>query len=457
MTEALKQELLRKGGTLGDWGMALTRGLSTLDQQWHDSKEIGTESAEEARRVMTQGSLAEYECYDAGGRAQGRAVIRLQEWADYGGAMVKADHVLASDGYYDWYARQNLKADKSVYHFCGGKRKDCKERLPRGDRREVVHVEKWRMITPLAMLDTPYLARLGHEALKEWVRSFVPTVPEPVLPPAPGPHPEGRGRAVTGVDQALQEVEEEVEKRAPLSGPKGEGRPEEKKVGPRGSVGALLERKAAEQRAALDQKEGKRKKEERGRSRSRKKKKKKGTSSRSSGSSGSRSSLFRKPLSGGGEELWRLSTKNPGKLLRQGMMELQRYLASRTESVGVPEEDQWMQLRMMAYVNQVILSQHPQSSMGIRNYRELVTVGTAIDLLLSGHLAQLGDLLMQRMKALESSLNDQGWQQARHQELIPPVGASLTSEMERRRSAKQELASAKLKEAIQKSRSSGNK
>ena len=82
-------------------------------------------------------------------------------------------------------------------------------------------------------------------------------------------------------------------------------------------------------------------------------------------------------------------------------------------------------------------------AIGVRSHRELITLGTAIDLLIMGELPELGDLLMQRLKALETSLVGSNWISARHQELIPPRAASLSSESEKRRAAKQEAASLK--------------
>ena len=142
--------------------------------------------------------------------------------------------------------------------------------------------------------------------------------------------------------------------------------------------------------------------------------------------------------------MWRLSKKNPGVLLRKGMQEMGRYLADRAPAEG--EAEDWIANKMMAYVSQVILNQHPPASIGIRNHRELLTLGRAIDLLVQGHLPELGDLLMQRLKALETSFADQGWHSARHQELIPSHAASLTTEAERRKTAKMEVAANKLKE-----------
>ena len=53
------------------------------------------------------------------------------------------------------------------------------------------------------------------------------------------------------------------------------------------------------------------------------------------------------------------------------------------------------------------------------------------------------------VKALETSLSDQSWMTARHQELLPAQGASLTGEPERRRAAKAELGAQKLESVPQ--------
>ena len=149
--------------------------------------------------------------------------------------------------------------------------------------------------------------------------------------------------------------------------------------------------------------------------------------------------------------MWRLSRRNPGSLLKKGMEEMSRYLAERApgEEGGT---DTWMSHRMMAYVSQVVLTQHLPGTIGVRNHRELRTLGRAIDMLIQGQLGELGDLLMQRLKAVETSLVDQGWHSAKHQELIPPHAASLTTEAERRRTARMEISANKLKEMTLKGR-----
>lgn len=60
---------------------------------------------------------------------------------------------------------------------------------------------------------------------------------------------------------------------------------------------------------------------------------------------------------------------------------------------------------------------------------------------------ELGDLLMQRMKAVEVSLTE-GWSVANHQELIPGPKASLTTDQERSFAARQAVQKKKLQEVV---------
>eukprot|EP00438_Fugacium_kawagutii_P012524 Skav208184 [mRNA] locus=scaffold2530:366794:368191:+ [translate_table: standard] len=461
MVEAIKKKLLDKGGTKEDWDYALTLGVSPSDQGWVDGKVMKDEALGFAQRVMEQGMMIEYECYDARGGPQGKAVLRLKDWLEYGSGLLKGEHQVASDPYYEWYGTQ-LQEDNAVYHVCSGSRRSCRVRLPRGDRREFIHLERWRVATPMALMAADYSAELGKRLLEEWVSNYTPRVPEPAGLPSGG---KGKGvghRDPTGADEALRAVEAataaavEVERVAP-----GSSKDQAKRRAPsaRGSVGELLSKKAEEHKAAKRKKDEEKRDRQRGRSRSRgRRRRRKGDAdedkspessrSRSSGSSPG----FQRPSARGEAEMWRLSQRNPGSLLRKAIKEMQRYLAARAEGGEDGMESDWTNSRMLSYINQVVLVQHPPASIGIRNQRELITLGTAVDLLLGGKLGELGDLLVQRIKALETSFSDAGWATARHQELIPPQGASLTTEDERRKAARMELATVKLKEAVMKNR-----
>lgn len=381
--EEVKKRLLAKGGTLGDWTGLVTNGLQAEELLWVDAATYPGDILGYARGVMSQSSILEYECYDARGRPQGKAIVRLVDWDDFASGTLKAEHLCASDEYYEWYGQHELAGGKAVYRLCSSKRTECMARLGRGDRREMIHLERWRMTNPLVMLEHEYSKEVAMKAINNWVNNFTPKVPEPPNPPEP---PGGaRGSDHTGLDKAVESagLAAEVEKEKPAR------RVAEAKTvqQPRGSVGALLEKKAAERRAAFQEKEQERKRgrTDRGRSRSRGRRRRHGKRSSSedrggSGQSSESSRSFREPSSRVEAEMWRLSQKNPGSLLGKGMIELGRYLADRAPSAE--GEEKWMNSRVMAYISQVVLSQHPPNSIGVRNHRELLTLGRALDMLL---------------------------------------------------------------------------
>ena len=72
----------------------------------------------------------------------------------------------------------------------------------------------------------------------------------------------------------------------------------------------------------------------------------------------------------------------------------------------------------------------PQSSMSLRNSRELRTIAECIDALLAGDLPHLGDLLMQRPKAVQTAVVEGNWNVAQHLELIPTTGSNAVTQAE---------------------------
>ena len=185
------------------------------------------------------------------------------------------------------------------------------------------------------------------------------------------------------------------------------------------------------------------------RRRKRKKRKKKSSGRGSSGDSGSSKSEdgFYGRGSSKFESLAEKARRHPGRLLRSGLEQMAKYVAARSGDGHEAGIASWREQRVGAYLNQVLFTQHSPEKIGIRNVRELVTLSEAIDLLMENNLPAVGDVLMQRMKALESSLTE-GWQMAAYQELIPPSRASLTTDMERSFAAKQALQMKKLQESV---------
>ena len=288
----------------------------------------------------------------------------------------------------------------------------------------------------------------GLERIKEGVRRFVP---HPVLPPAP-PLREERG---TGLDRVVQDLPDEDDREAPRREKLEKKRKsKESEPRPKGSVGSLLRERAKsyEEKSPEKKKNKRKRKRDRGDDRAEKKR-----ISRGMQLAPIRvrmmivlTVIFNCPVPGGAE-LWRLAQKYPGRLLKSGLIEMSRYLADRA---GDDIEDSWRNRKMMAYVSQVMLNQGARGQgVGVRNQREAITLGTCLDHLTSGNLAGLGDVLIQRLKALEAAMADQKWQSARHLELIPPQSAALATTGEKDQAAKAELRMLKLRTAITKTKS----
>ena len=96
------------------------------------------------------------------------------------------------------------------------------------------------------------------------------------------------------------------------------------------------------------------------------------------------------------------------------------------------------------YLHTIFFQRFGRREVGLRTVRELETLAVALDQLVSGALPQACDTLVQRWKALECSVGEQGWSVARHMELIPSADVSLATESERRLGARMELDSQRL-------------
>ena len=162
--------------------------------------------------------------------------------------------------------------------------------------------------------------------------------------------------------------------------------------------------------------------------------------------SSSGSSLFQ-PAPARGGELWRQAQKKPGRLTQRSLDEMCRYMADRSDTGG-GKDLSWSGQKVVAYLNQVVLVNHPPARIGVRSHREMVALGMAIDEILSGKLMHALDLLIQRFKAIEASFEEGGWATARHLEIIPGGGAGMMREDERAAAAKAEIQASKLRDSL---------
>ena len=102
---------------------------------------------------------------------------------------------------------------------------------------------------------------------------------------------------------------------------------------------------------------------------------------------------------------------------------------------------------VMAYLHQVMFHEMPRDRLGIRNTRELVTLGLVSDKIRRGEVAAALDVCIQRIKAVERAAVDGNWDAAKWYELIPTGEALLTPREESLAAHKIETAEQKLKAA----------
>lgn len=159
------------------------------------------------------------------------------------------------------------------------------------------------------------------------------------------------------------------------------------------------------------------------------------SSSRSSSSSGNssfdREMSFRVPSSTNGSGLTafqRIALRYPGKLLQRGIVSMERFARPRGLGGG---GGNILPMGIVLQYLMCIVTVNKSATISQRNQRELRTLAEALDLLAAGRIASLGDLLMQRFKALEISIVE-GWNVAKHMELIPEDESMSVTEAERK-------------------------
>ena len=145
---------------------------------------------------------------------------------------------------------------------------------------------------------------------------------------------------------------------------------------------------------------------------------------RSSSSTGSSSSDRLRQL-GKESKVRQLATKRPGELLRTGLVAMQRFIGNGGAPLSEAETGELSEIRRLVttYLT-TALQPSSGSAITLPRERELRTLAEALDLLLQGDLSKVGDVLMQRFRAVELAAQDGRWDLAQHLELIPQAGVS---------------------------------
>ena len=149
-------------------------------------------------------------------------------------------------------------------------------------------------------------------------------------------------------------------------------------------------------------------------------------------------------------QLVEYAQRRPGRLTSRLLLKMQGLLSRDT---GAPFNLQAERITMTppaatAYLL-TILVPTLQGRMGQRTLREFRTIAGAVDEIAKGNFRVAADLLTQRLKALELSMTDNGWDRASFLELIPPEGAGLAERGEQGMAAREQANEMKMRGGYQ--------
>ena len=176
------------------------------------------------------------------------------------------------------------------------------------------------------------------------------------------------------------------------------------------------------------------------------------TSYSSSDSSSYSSSSFRLPSSraaGRENPIAELSRKKPGKLFTQGLRTMAEYCDPSAGSGG----GETLPASAYRYLT-TLVSAAQGMHLKQRDQRELQTLAVCCDRLSRGDMAGVGDVLMQRFKAVESSAS-KSWEYAKQLELVPETQFQSVSLKEQEVAAKMAIRESQLQRSLKMGREEG--
>ena len=101
-----------------------------------------------------------------------------------------------------------------------------------------LHLEEWRVVNPLIMMESPYMQGAAREAMRSFVQTFQPRAEEPE-----------KGGDLTGIDKAVKAVEEvpredQRPEREAIAAASSKSRAEKRDGPGKGSIRSRLEERA---------------------------------------------------------------------------------------------------------------------------------------------------------------------------------------------------------------------
>lgn len=135
---------------------------------------------------------------------------------------------------------------------------------------------------------------------------------------------------------------------------------------------------------------------------------------------------------------------NPGRLTSRLLLKMQTLLAKEGAPINQERPGNMTPATATAYLLTILIPTH-RERLGVRLLREMRTIAGAVDEIARGHPEAAGDILSQRLKALELQLVDNSWQRAQFLELIPQEGAGLSERSEQAMASREQMQDLRMK------------
>lgn len=134
---------------------------------------------------------------------------------------------------------------------------------------------------------------------------------------------------------------------------------------------------------------------------------------------------------------------NPGRLTSRLLLKMQNLLAKEGAPINQERPGNMTPATATAYLLTILIPTR-RERLGVL-LREMRTIAGAVDEIARGHPEAAGDILSQRLKALELQLVDNNWQRAQFLELIPQEGAGLSERSEQAMASREQMQDLKMR------------
>ncbi|CAK9045590.1 unnamed protein product, partial [Durusdinium trenchii] len=365
----------------------------------------------------TKGTYIEGEVYDDGGDPQGTVVLWVKRLFAPGetGRTLHGDVVTATDPYYRWWLASPDGAVTTVdgaYHICKGPPAECKG----GTGEHVVHLGKWRQWKEEELVDNT--GGILDEDTHGHAQAYFKRVPKE------GPGAGGAGD-LPWDDPGDDEEDGEEEKGKSAPGPSGKEKAAMKRTTERkGSEEELVKKKKRLTELARDLKALKAEVKAAEVTEEEKKGEMRGSALKDDSESD-----FQKAPAGMTLflKLQRYAQRHPGRLAARLLHTMG--VAGRVPVGALRQKGKSIlkniEANAVSYYN-VALVPNLKAKWTPRSGRELKYLTILLDLLVENKSAQAADIIAQRIKALEKSVQDNNsWVRARFLELVEPDDVAL--------------------------------